>query len=774
MKRNFLALCILALGSMTLTFYFFYPIIFDLNHILLTGSGDGIKNYFTYLYYLKNDFGTHFTGMNYPFGEDVVFTDNTPLLAWSIKGLSNFCPSILNNALGILHTLLLSSVTIGAIYIYRIIRAFNVAKWWSIVSSLYIIFFSPQLFKLTGFFGMGFIMYLPMMIYWLLKYHQTGRIKYIVGITVITILFTFLHVYNLAFTLVLLGCYTLSYLLVNLKNTGYWKKAKHFIPIVASIFISWAVLNLYMQIFDKISDRTTYPYGVFGATTEGGDIFNSNMVPLGYVFQFLFGRAHGLTEGYTYIGFVSIAIFVFLLYRFVVYLVSLKQKTKHYVLHPVRAYRIWLGVAFFELLVSMGVPFSWGLRFLADYLSVLRQFRSMGRFSWAFYYLFLIFCVIFIFRLYQWLRRKGIHWQAKAMLGAVCILWGIQLNGYAGWMRENVSALAKDNYNRLFSAKESNWNDWLSQNGYSAKQFQAILALPFFHIGSEKLWLQDNDAPRTMYYGAQLALQTGIPMIDVMMSRTSWSQTFATVQLTDGPFSPKPLLDSFSNKPILVLVNKQFPLKPKEKEWLLYSKLIGTRNDLDLYSVSIRDIITHGKEARAHYKIIAAGSKQQEGLIGNDAEFYFVRHFDQYNTPAFAGNGAFSPAKTYKEQMIADICPKFTDSTEHQYFFSIWVLCNNTDYRTPYFIFRQFDKNGRQIAESDLNTKYSTRVIHNWYLIDKLLTLDKKMDHLKVYVVNPDNRKSYIALDELTFWPENSVFFYKTKNGVLLLNNRPQ
>lgn len=773
MKRKFLSPFILILGSIVLTFYFFYPIIFDLNHILLTGGGDGIKNYFTYLYYLKNDFGTHFTGMNYPFGEDVVFTDNTPLLAWAIKGLSYFFPSILNNALGILHTLLLLSITIGAIYIYRVVRVFNVAKWWSVIASLYIIFFSPQIFKLTGFFGMGFMMYLPMMIYWLLKYHQTNKVKYVICITVITVLFTFLHVYNLAFTLVFLGCYTLSYLVINLKKIGYREKIKHFIPIAASVVISWAALALYMQFFDKISDRTAYPYGVFGATTEGGDIFNSNMVPLGYVFQFLFGRAHGLTEGYTYIGFVSIVIFVFLLFRFGMYLFSLKQK-KRYAPHPVRAYRIWLWVAFFELLVSMGVPFSWGLRFLADYLSVLRQFRSMGRFSWTFYYLFLIFCVIFIFRFYQWLRRKGIHWQAKAMLGAVCILWAIQLNGYAGWMRENVSALAKDNYNRLFSAKESNWNDWLVQRGYSSKQFQAVLALPFFHIGSEKLWLQDNDESRTMYYGAQLALQTSIPMIDVMMSRTSWHQTFATVQLTDGPFSPKPLLDSFSEKPILVLVNKRFPLKSKEKEWPLCGRLIGARNDLELYSVSASDIMAKGRKVRAHYKMLAARLKLAEGLLGNDTGFYFVRHFDQYHQPSFAGNGAFRPAKTYKEQMIADIYPKFTDSAEHRYFFSIWVLCNSTDYRTPYFIFRQFDKNGQQIAESDLNTKYSTRIIHNWYLIDKLLTLNKEMDRLKIYVVNPDGRKSYIALDELAFWPENSVFFYKTKDGVLLLNNRPQ
>ena len=33
--------------------------------------GDGYKNFYTLAYYLKNDSGAHFSGMNYPFGENV-------------------------------------------------------------------------------------------------------------------------------------------------------------------------------------------------------------------------------------------------------------------------------------------------------------------------------------------------------------------------------------------------------------------------------------------------------------------------------------------------------------------------------------------------------------------------------------------------------------------------------------------------------------------------------------------------------------------------------
>src|SRR5690606_7294404 len=148
-----------------------------------------------------------------------------------------------------------------------------------------------------------------------------------------------------------------------------------------------------------------------------------------------------------------------------------------------------------------------------------------------------------------------------------------------------------------------------------------------FHIGSEKLWLQDNDFGRTMYYGAQLSLQTALPMMDVMMSRTSWSQTFASVQLIDGPYSKKTLLDSFSGKPILTLVNVHFPLQTKEKEWIEHGRLIGTRSGLELYATDLKKMIDSGDALRSANCKAAFLQDAREGLIGNDTAYFFADHF---------------------------------------------------------------------------------------------------------------------------------------------------
>ena len=37
---------------------------------LFEDGGDGLKNYYTLDYYVKHDDGWHFTGMNYPYGEN--------------------------------------------------------------------------------------------------------------------------------------------------------------------------------------------------------------------------------------------------------------------------------------------------------------------------------------------------------------------------------------------------------------------------------------------------------------------------------------------------------------------------------------------------------------------------------------------------------------------------------------------------------------------------------------------------------------------------------
>ena len=71
----------------TIVYLFFQPILYAPSDYFFGCGGDGVKNYFTALYYLKFDSGMHFSAMNYPYGEQIVFTDNQPIFSLILKSI---------------------------------------------------------------------------------------------------------------------------------------------------------------------------------------------------------------------------------------------------------------------------------------------------------------------------------------------------------------------------------------------------------------------------------------------------------------------------------------------------------------------------------------------------------------------------------------------------------------------------------------------------------------------------------------------------------------
>src|ERR1035437_8133996 len=58
-------------------------------NVVLELGGDGGKNIFTYLYHILYGKGIWFTGMNYPYGEHIVYTDGQPLLSVTLSSFKN-------------------------------------------------------------------------------------------------------------------------------------------------------------------------------------------------------------------------------------------------------------------------------------------------------------------------------------------------------------------------------------------------------------------------------------------------------------------------------------------------------------------------------------------------------------------------------------------------------------------------------------------------------------------------------------------------------------
>ncbi len=88
---------------------------------------------------------------------------------------------------------------------------------------------------------------------------------------------------------------------------------------------------------------------------------------------------------------------------------------------------------------------------------------------------------------------------------------------------------------------EDNWLNKINPN-----QYQAIIPLPYFHVGSENLWLEPNsDILKNTFI---VSLKTGLPTTGVAMSRTSLSQTFNQISLLLEPYRKLEILKRSENR----------------------------------------------------------------------------------------------------------------------------------------------------------------------------------------------------------------------------------
>jgi hypothetical protein len=101
---------IAAITQIILIVFLWFRLIISPNDYFFAGGGDGIKNYYTPMYYLQYDKGTHFSGMHYPFGDNVVFSDNQPLICWLLKPIVSIGLFNPDYSIGLLNLLMLLSV----------------------------------------------------------------------------------------------------------------------------------------------------------------------------------------------------------------------------------------------------------------------------------------------------------------------------------------------------------------------------------------------------------------------------------------------------------------------------------------------------------------------------------------------------------------------------------------------------------------------------------------------------------------------------------------
>lgn len=561
----------------------FGPLLFAPNAYLLGGAGDALKTYYSVEYFARYSSGHLHTGMNYPYGNHPLFLDMNPLFAYAIRGINTHLFDISKYVVGILNASIILSFFPCSYFTYKILRRNLLPDSFAILFTLIIVFLSPQIVRFTGHLALSYLFFVPM-IWYLLPYVFTGksRIKWLLVYGGSLFLFALIHPYyffiGAAFFFSYLFVLTLQNRFSIRSSPGYTLAASLWVISPAVMIKAWEI-----ALTGELTDYVQYPYGFFAYIAGFESIFLPLLDPLHEMWTQVIRLRRMELEGYAYVGVVGLIIFAFTLYRIANYLL---QKQWNRILRPVLPddlrTALWAGTLL--LIPAMAYPFQW-FPGLEDYLGPLRQFRSLGRLAWPFYYVFMAYAALLIYQLHRRFALKHRPMLAWGIVMASCISWGI-----SSWVL--VRSQQQFYFKQTVASHPERTTDFqqaLTQAGYQSDDFQAILGLPFYHIGTEKIALPHWHSNRASF---ALSLDTGLPLINNKAARMPLQQGLEAIQLVSSPEITRVLPDKFPQSTPLLLCHSGQGLSAAEQALIDRSIFITQVEGISLYSLSVSDLKT--------------------------------------------------------------------------------------------------------------------------------------------------------------------------------------
>lgn len=561
-KNHLLSYSIILGASLLLSWYIMGNTIFHLDQIMFNGYADGLKNHYTFIYQALYGQGIHFEGMNYPYGDHVTYTDGQPLLMF-IHDIFGWITHI-RAGIFTINILVLLSMLATPIVIFKILRFYKLPYWYAIIGALFIAFHSPQLHRIGAHYSLSYAFAIPLCFYQYLLFFEDKKPFRLVMIGVIAIIMGLLHPYYTLIFFLFSGT-ILAVSMIRMWVLHQFQRSEILLQLLTTL-IPFLAVFLFIILTDNVDDRIKIPYGSRYYITKIHHIF----FPFkGYISGFwrdMFPyTVH--TEGDVYLG---MALGITLLIMVFKFLRTIRINGINAFKTIISDSHHWLLMAAIPVMcVAMGAH--------EDILSLFSQgaihpkfaqFRSLARLSWIFY-----------FMVAPWLLKilydMIVHscWKTSTRK----IVFGLVISSFIVDTHSNLQHIRKsiDKYSTTF--------DESKHTPFDADRYQAIIALPYFHVGSEKLNLDDKISfPKAV----ATSLMSGIPMVNTMMSRTSIGQTYKQLALFSPSARNESVLRDFpTNKPFLFIVRKKYDIPQRELDLLKTGTKVFAEEHFDYYEV---------------------------------------------------------------------------------------------------------------------------------------------------------------------------------------------
>jgi hypothetical protein len=735
----------------------FHPVLRHPDTTFLSQGDDALKNYYTPWYHSRHDSSwLWFEGMNYPYGDHLVFADAQPLVSNTIRAAAYVAPSLPDHTVGILNLLMLAQILVAGYCMWRILLRWGLEAHWAAGSAAAITLLAPQLLRMTGHFALSYSFFLPLL--WLLLLRAQERPGYLreglVGLCLF--LAAWVHPYYLMIGAVFLGTMQGLAWLGRLDRRPVLAQAKTFaLQVLLPGLLFFAILRL----TDPVTDRPASPNGMDEYIATWRSVFLPLANPTFDEWTRPFTNHRDRSwEGIAYIGLGGTLGLLLLLpgtagrfwrHRGQGMRTALRRSL------PSRHLGISLAViaALLLLAFAMGFPFAIKPERLTALFPPIKQFRSLGRFAWLFYELWMAYLCYALYRLHRLWRRPR---PVLAYLLPIAVLASIYAEGLG--QLQSVRLRATETPPAMAAGQSLPWLDQLDPAQYSA-----LVGLPWFHAGGENLYTL---GPSHADLPFAASLRTGLPLLNVMMSRTSVGQTWDQFQLATEPAQPLGLLTHLRDRRPLLAIRQAF----RDTFDGAYLRYLGTNPApttptrpgqphvyaLDLFAA--QQALLHPDSLRpADSSLAPARFRASFEQDGDAAGIYGSRGKRLLRS---ANNVLF-------EGSFPDAPPAST------YTISLWARIRADLLPLTGFGVEVHDAQGNNTLWSyaTLNN-FVVRIAGDWALCERQVTLAAPTDRLSVNITRWSRVPPSIDIDELSIRRADTPDLHHLPDGRPLRNNR--
>lgn len=705
-------------------------------------GGDALFLYYNTAYHTCHGSGIMLESMNYPFGESIFMTDAQGALSILLSKLNTLGIDTCTYSIGIVNGLIMYLLPLSAVFLFLIFKRFKVNILYASILSVAIAIMSPQSFRIISHYGLSYPFYIPMCIYWVLRKYDLQRWEWKDLWFIIISSFFYLNNPYIGFS----GLLFIP--LITFVKAYKTQTNKSFFYQYASLTSSLVLLGyLVIKLSDPFVNRIKEQNGFFQYDISFNGILNSKY---GFANKLLSkvvtlapsGFENTINFGLIPLIFGTLGI-VYLIYSFV-------KKKSFRMPYPNQNFKyIFLGALLLACIACNGIIPTFLEEFIKSNFSALLLFKATGRFIWLAYFTLAIWSAWLI---HEFIKTKFPKNTIIGLFALVTIVWtGESIYGFYNFNQE------MSKHGNMFK-RATNWKKYLTKNGINPEEFQGILALPIMQGWASKL--KTDLHWRSQYESTTMALTSGLPLIDGMLSRMSLDHAMNIVQLGSDPLIYKQLIDKLPNqKPILVMDMSETDSLVKNQNYLLTrSQSLTKYKFFDMYRLELDSL----------RKIPILDSIRIRYISNNYKSPIHFNGFDNINTnaPYRFNKGSYKISKGENEVIEEIILNDLNDSLDIE--ISLWTLFTSQHEDTPNFYIQSLDKSEKPIETDTVFSQYSKDVKDNWVKITSVLNPSNAVHKIRI----SSNSKKEEIIDDLTIRYTNSdVVVDKFDSKYYLWNN---